>query len=314
VARAAADVERAAAHDLDLLPRADERVDEVVDEQDIAHLSAVAVDRDRFARERAAQEVGDPALVLGAELVRAVDAAHAEHRGGQPEAARVVEDVLLGARLRAAVRRAGLDGPLLVDAAAVERAVDRAPASALADQREVRQRAVDLVGGRVEQGRRRRLRAQRLEHLERAGGVDVEVAARIDEARRDRGLPGEVELRRRAGERGAEPATVADVGDHRFDPGAVGLAQPGQVSLDAGARQVVVDPDAVPGAREVRGEVGADEAGAAEDRDGAEVGGHSASPRCESSARIASTRSTGRCDASQLASSASPASSSIVGS
>ena len=58
-----------------------QRVDEVVDEQQVAHLLAVAIDRDRQALQRADQEMRDPALVLGAVLVRPVDAAHAEHRG-----------------------------------------------------------------------------------------------------------------------------------------------------------------------------------------------------------------------------------------
>jgi hypothetical protein len=45
-----------------------EGIDQVVDEEDVAHLPPVAEQRDRLARERAQQEVRDPALVLGAEL------------------------------------------------------------------------------------------------------------------------------------------------------------------------------------------------------------------------------------------------------
>ena len=65
--------------------RQQERVDQIVDEQHVAHLQAVAVERDRLAVERLDQEVRDPALILGAELVRAVDAAHAEHGRRQPK-------------------------------------------------------------------------------------------------------------------------------------------------------------------------------------------------------------------------------------
>ena len=55
-----------------------DRVDQVLDEQDVTHLPAVAVDRDRLRPRRLQQEVGDPALILVAALVRPVDAAHPE--------------------------------------------------------------------------------------------------------------------------------------------------------------------------------------------------------------------------------------------
>src|SRR5205823_7631245 len=54
------------------------------------HLLAVAVDRDRPPQERADHEVGDPALVLHAELARAADAAHAEDGRRQPVQASVL--------------------------------------------------------------------------------------------------------------------------------------------------------------------------------------------------------------------------------
>src|SRR3989440_303258 len=59
------------------------RLDEIVDEEDVAHLLAVTVDRDRPTQQRADHEMGDPALVLDAELARPADAAHPEDRGRQ---------------------------------------------------------------------------------------------------------------------------------------------------------------------------------------------------------------------------------------
>ena len=58
--------------------------DEIVYEKHIAHLLAVAIDRDRPALHRADQEMCDPALVLGAVLMRTVDAAHAKHDRRRP--------------------------------------------------------------------------------------------------------------------------------------------------------------------------------------------------------------------------------------
>ena len=53
--------------------------------------------------ERPDQEMGDPALVFGAELVRPIDAAHAEHRRRQAEGAGIVEHILVGGALGAAI-------------------------------------------------------------------------------------------------------------------------------------------------------------------------------------------------------------------
>ena len=64
--------------------REQERVHEILDEEEVADLLAVAVERDGPALPRLDEEVRDPALVLRAELARSVDAAHPEHRRGRP--------------------------------------------------------------------------------------------------------------------------------------------------------------------------------------------------------------------------------------
>jgi hypothetical protein len=103
------------ANHIDPIARQQVGVERVVDEQQIAHLPAVAVDGDRPARERTDQEMGDPALVLGAELAGAVEAAHAEHDGGQTVHACVVEHVLVGGALGAAIGAEQLERTALVD-------------------------------------------------------------------------------------------------------------------------------------------------------------------------------------------------------
>ena len=60
----------------------------------------------------------DPALILGAVLMRAVDAAHAEHGSREPVAARIIEHVLVGGAFRAAIRAVELQRPGLGDAGA----------------------------------------------------------------------------------------------------------------------------------------------------------------------------------------------------
>src|SRR5690242_7830284 len=103
VFRSAADVEGLAGDIGQTLLGGQERVDEIIDEQSIAYLLAIAVKRDRLPVGGADHEMREPALVLGAVLMRPVDAAHAEDGGRKSIAARVIEDVLVGRPLRAAI-------------------------------------------------------------------------------------------------------------------------------------------------------------------------------------------------------------------
>nr|WP_223252503.1 hypothetical protein [Paracoccus mutanolyticus] len=49
-----------------------------------AHLAAIAEQRDLLALQRADQEMGDPALILGSHLALAIDAGHAQDAGWAP--------------------------------------------------------------------------------------------------------------------------------------------------------------------------------------------------------------------------------------
>ncbi len=96
-----------------------------------------------------AAEPADPALVVGGELAAAVDGGVAKDDGVQAEAARVVEHVLVGGALGAAVGRVELDGGGFVDAALMRA---RLVARLGFDEVEVFEIAVDLVGGGVDDG------------------------------------------------------------------------------------------------------------------------------------------------------------------
>ncbi len=102
---------------IDIFERRDVGVHRITDVEDVADLPAVAVDGDRLAFERADQEMGDPALVLRSHLPLAVDAAHPEHERRHAEAARVIEHILVGRALRAAVGRVEIERSALVDSA-----------------------------------------------------------------------------------------------------------------------------------------------------------------------------------------------------
>src|SRR5690606_12364808 len=93
-------------------------------------------------------EPRDPALVLDAELPRAVDAALPEDHRREPIDAVVVPDVLVRGALAASVRRVEVEGPRLRGA---EGEVFVAVAPLILDDLHVLHAAVDLVGAGVEQ-------------------------------------------------------------------------------------------------------------------------------------------------------------------
>src|SRR5438477_5156783 len=102
---------------LDVLQRSDIGFHCVADLKDVAHLPAITVNNKRLALQRADEEVRDPALVLGTHLPLTVDAAHSEYRGRHTEAARIIEYILVGRALRAAVGRVEIEGSALIDPA-----------------------------------------------------------------------------------------------------------------------------------------------------------------------------------------------------
>src|SRR5262249_51579915 len=74
-----ADVEDFAADAVNLFDRETERAHKIVDKEHVAHLLAVAINRDRAAGKRRDNEMGHPSLVLSAKLTRPINATHAEN-------------------------------------------------------------------------------------------------------------------------------------------------------------------------------------------------------------------------------------------
>src|SRR5437868_1549880 len=100
IGRAASEIEYLAANLIDVVEHPDPGIDRIVDEQRVANLVAVAINRDRPLMNGLEHKMRDPALVLVAKLPWAVDAAHPENDRSQPEYASVVADVLVCRSLR----------------------------------------------------------------------------------------------------------------------------------------------------------------------------------------------------------------------
>ena len=77
VCRSTAEVEHASRDGTDIVEGAEPSRGGIIHMQRITHLPAVTVNGDGFATDCLKEEMGDPALVFGAELPRPIDAAHA---------------------------------------------------------------------------------------------------------------------------------------------------------------------------------------------------------------------------------------------
>jgi hypothetical protein len=318
--RPAADVERVAGERVHLRLREQHRIDEIADVQDVADLQSVAVYRDRLILDGANEKVRDPALILGAELVRTVNAAHSEDDRRQPEGARVVEDVLVRGALRTAIRAVKIDRARFADARHPRVGVRWDVTAFVGHELHVFQVAVHLVRRREQERWRFGQRAQRLQEVQRAAGVHHEIEYGIGEARRDGHLRGEVIDLRHAVDRARHGGAIADVAVHDVHAAGKRVAQPAKVRVDAGAREVVEHADGAAAFEQPCGDVGADEPGATRHerrltggQPPAGAAPHTVNPRMLSSALASATRSNASWPLNQLASSSSPASNSMCG-
>src|SRR5262245_59232639 len=96
IRRPAANVVDLAHGDVNLGDRKPEGPNQVVDEQDVTHLLTVAVNGDRGTGSNGDQKMRHPPLVFVAELPGPVNAAHAEHYGGNTVDPVIVSYVLVG--------------------------------------------------------------------------------------------------------------------------------------------------------------------------------------------------------------------------
>src|SRR5689334_13832744 len=95
--------------------RKQECVDQIIDKENVAHLHAVAVDRDGLAGNGTNHEMRHPTLIFVSILVRTVDATHAKDERGNPVSARVIDDVLVCCAFRTTVGAVKIEWPVLAD-------------------------------------------------------------------------------------------------------------------------------------------------------------------------------------------------------
>ena len=181
----------------------------------------------------------------------------AKDDGVQAEAARVVQHVLVGGALGAAVGCVELNRSGLVHSGLLRA---RLVARGGLDEVEVIEVAVDLVAGGVDDGRLRSEPANGLQHIDGADDVGIKVTARVLHGGRHGHLAGEMEhdlgLQRLDGM--VDSCCIADVLVQEVERAE--RAQPRQVLGGAVADERVEDGDARALREQMCGEVGADEA------------------------------------------------------
>ena len=233
--------------DLALAPLAQDQIDAravVEDVEPVAHVPAVAVERQRLVVERVGHEERNDLLriLMGPEVVRRAGDQD-RHPMGVPVGQR--EQVPAGLRGRVRVRR-----PHRI-------ALARRPAL---------DRPVDLVGADVQEARDLQL-LHRLEQREHAEDVGPEKRVGLHQRAVDVRFGGEVDDGVDPPDDVAHDLRVADVALHERVPRIVG--EVGQVRRVPGVRQLVEIDDAVGGVRreDVADEVGADESASAGDQE-----------------------------------------------
>ena len=166
--------------------------------------------------------MGDPALVFGAELVRPVDAAHAKDDRRQAERARVVEHVLVGRALRAAVRAVEVERARLSRCRARRPTRPRHVAQAALAQRDIVEVAVDLVRGREQQAAADRASARiASSRFSVPRALTSKSCERIVRLVVTATCAAKWNTRVDAGDRRGDGGRIADVADLQFDPVAV---------------------------------------------------------------------------------------------
>src|SRR5947209_7168675 len=312
IRRSAAEIESAAGDAPDFAPAGEIGFDGVGDVQHIAHLTPVAVNRDRLPAKRAVDKMRDPALILRAHLMRAIDAAHAQHRRQQIEASGIIQNVLIRGALGAAVGRVEVERPMLVDAVAAQARFYGQIALVVAFKLDIAQIAVHLVRAGKEKRRARIVEAQRFQERERTADIHVEIEAGFDQAGRHGDLCRKMENGPAIADRFTNRRPIPDIATGERDFVGVTTLQPFEIVLDAGTCERIEDEDRISFARQPIGKVDANKSGAAGDKDGTRReqrwrgGGHATSPLASSSRRASSTRSSASCCATHSASSARP--------
>ena len=174
-------------------------------------------------------------------------------------------DVLVGGAFGAAVGAVEVERLRLADGAAP---VVRQPAHAFLAQRPALQAAVDLVRRGEQKRSLRRRRPHRLEDVEGAARVDLEVGLRVAHRGRDRDLRGKVEHGVLPADCLANRRPVAYVSMDETQRRPMDALDPGQVLLGPLAGEVVEERDRPAFLEEMIGGVDPDEPSAARDQHG----------------------------------------------
>ncbi len=155
---------------------------QIIHKKQVAHLLAVAIDRDGLAFQGLPQKMGNPALVFRAQLVGSINAAHTEDAGSEAIRVRVIEHVLVRTAFRASVWRQELERLTLVHARTSERFVNRLiSAPTFADGNGV-QPPIDFIRGSKKNRTAGVGFAHRLKQMQRTHQVRSNIAQGILEA------------------------------------------------------------------------------------------------------------------------------------
>ena len=187
--------------------------------------------------------MGHPALVLGAELARPVDATHADRGGRNAERRSVVQHILVRHALGTAIGRTEIQWSPLIDSCLADFLDRRNVAVLQRHHLDMAEIAIDLVGARKDDRRATTGAAHRLQHIERTAGIHLEVVDGIVKARRHGGLRRQVKDRLGIGKRRPDRLRIPNVGQERVQAVGIALLQPGKVLIHPGPAQIVQDDD-----------------------------------------------------------------------
>src|SRR5438067_5787431 len=119
--------------------------------------------------------MSQPSLILGTKLPWSVDAAHPQHGRVHPVNARVVSHILIGGTLRASVGAIKVQRNIFRHAAGETSIYRNMTVSNLLDLAVLHQTAVNLVSGCEDHWSRRIMDPDRLQHIQGAAGIDLEI-------------------------------------------------------------------------------------------------------------------------------------------
>src|SRR5436190_3825608 len=161
--------------------------------------------------------MSQPSLILGAKLPRSVDAAHPQYGRVHPVNARVVPHVLVGGTLGASVGTIKVQRNIFRDATGETSIYRNMTVSNLLDVAVLHQATVDLVSGCEDHRSRMIMDPDRLQHIQGAAGIDLEIIDRLLQTAGNRNLSGKVQYCSGAAHRLDHRNRVANIAHHDRD-------------------------------------------------------------------------------------------------